>query len=1088
MKQSLCLTLIFLAALPVAGQDRPAAMIDRDDHQAERQEWFYQQRKFPLTQIPAGARIRAVEAVKRLDRLKPAAKSAAKSATTDSSNWKLIGPQPTDQGTTYSTAGRVNSIAIDPRDSNTVYIGAAEGGVWKTTNGGTAWTPLTDDQSSLANGAIVLDPKDPDKVFVGTGEENFNSDSYYGAGILKSPDGGRSWTNEVGPFLRAKIGSISIHPANSQVLLCTTELGVWRSTDGAVNWTRVLGTVAGTSVIFDPTDGNIAYAAIGSVGGNALNGVYRSSDAGVTWSRLTGTGLNALPTRNVGRITIALAPSTPTTLYVAIANALTAGSSNGVILGVWKTTDSGGTWNQLSSVPASFCAAQCWYDMALAVHPRNPDIVFGGGFAVLRTLDGGASWRTLPRIGPNTLEIHVDQHALVFTTDGSKLYIGNDGGVYSTTDIERATVNWTPLNDSLAITQFYPGLSAHPSNPDILVGGAQDNGTQLYSGNLSWSNVTCGDGGYTLIDSAVPTIFYAACQNIAIRKTGDGVAFLPSAYGIDQGDRAQFIAPLAMDPTNPRTLYFGTYRVWQSLDGGGRWRAISGDLTGGTATIKTIAVAPGDGSVLYVGANDGTLQVTRNGSTWTDRSAGLPIRTITHITVDPVDPMTAYVTFSGFPASTAIPGHIFKTNDGGASWKDNSGNMPNVPVNDLVIDPDIPGTLYAGTDAGVLVSTDDGASWTTQGYGLPRVVVSSLVLQRSSRVLRAATHGRSVWEIAVPLTSPSQQPVIQSLSPAQANAGGANITLAVTGTNFRIGSAVLWNGRSLPTVVADSAHVSAQITASDLSRLGRATVAVFNPVPGGGASNTVNFSIGPAPVSKPEAFVSAANPTGGNALAPRSIASLFGVNLAPEQAVADLAPPLPLTLADLSLNLDGNQLPLFFVSPGQVNFQVPFVAVTRPTQFPLVITQGTLSTTIQVTLKPFAPALFTTNAQGTGQGSVLIAGTASVAAPVGTLPGSRPAKRGDFISIYCTGLGDVRNRPGLGSASPGVALASTLVDPAVLIGGVSAMVSFSGLAPGFVGLYQVNVQVPDAVSSGAALPIVLTIGGETSNTATIAVE
>jgi uncharacterized protein (TIGR03437 family) len=235
--------------------------------------------------------------------------------------------------------------------------------------------------------------------------------------------------------------------------------------------------------------------------------------------------------------------------------------------------------------------------------------------------------------------------------------------------------------------------------------------------------------------------------------------------------------------------------------------------------------------------------------------------------------------------------------------------------------------------------------------------------------------------------------------------------------------------------------------------------------------------------------VSAANPAGGDVLAQRSIGSIFGLNLSARTAVADLAPPLPFTLGGTTMTIGGNITPLFFVSPGQINFQVPFLGVIGQASVPLVITQGVVSTTVTVQIAPIIPALFTANSQGTGQASVLIAGTASVVAPAGTFPGSRPAKPGEFISIYCTGLGDVTNRPGLGSASPiAEPLARTIATPTVTIGGVPATVSFSGLAPGFVGLYQVNVQIPDSAPSGAAIPIVLAIGGFNSNPATIAID
>src|SRR5579872_647399 len=255
--------LVFCAVCYGQQTDRPRqqASQDIDDHQADREEWFYSQRQYPLAQIPAGARIDAITATRRIEaaarRQRPLNPNIPHAI--DANNWTLIGPKPTGGGTNNITAGRINAIAIDPRDNNTVYIGAAEGGVWKTTDGGATWTPLTDDQPSLANGAIVLDPNNPDTVYVGTGEENFAQDSYYGAGILKSTDAGNTWTNMQRPFLQATIGALAIRPADSNVLLCSSKLGIYRSSDGAATWISVLAGT-GTSVLFDPTNGNIAYA------------------------------------------------------------------------------------------------------------------------------------------------------------------------------------------------------------------------------------------------------------------------------------------------------------------------------------------------------------------------------------------------------------------------------------------------------------------------------------------------------------------------------------------------------------------------------------------------------------------------------------------------------------------------------------------------------------------------------------------------------------------------------------------------------------------------------------------------------------
>jgi uncharacterized protein (TIGR03437 family) len=1088
----------------------PAQVLEErepEGSQRAREEWFFQQRTWPNGSIPMGARFNAIRRQQQIDAAvrqqhRSIAVTGVKShaLTMDSANWTLIGPRPTAIGSAISS-GRVNAVAIDPRDNNVVYIGAAEGGVWKTTDGGKNWTPLTDDQASLASGAIAIDPNNPDTVYVGTGEENFAYDSYYGAGILKSTDAGATWTNIVGPFLRDEISAIAVHPTNSNIVLCTSRTGVWRSVDAGQNWTQTLSGNGGISVVFDPTNGSSVYASLGypSTAANSKNGVYHSTDGGVTWKAANGSGTTALPNTNLGRIDIALAASSPGTIYAQVGNA-----TDQSVIGIYKTVDGGVSWNKLpiSNAVLAFWGDQAFYDNPISVSPADPNVVWAGGLNVMRSLDGGNTWSGLPSSGPNGAAIHVDYHVFAFTPDGSKLYIANDGGVFSTTDITARLVNWTELNDTLAITQFYPGMTTDPTNPLVMLGGTQDNHTQRYNGDASWSAVACGDGAYTVIDPLFPALTYTNCGVLSgasiFRTTAltGASSWTETDYGIDQTDLSPFIGTLVIDVSNPQTLYYGTYRLWQTQDSGGRWNAVSPDLTAGKkGTLRTVAPAPPDSNTVYVGTTNGKVQVTRNvgdgsNASWSDVSAGLPPRTPTQIRVDQLDAATAYVTFSGFSGGADRLGHIFKTQNAGASWTDISGNLPNIPANDLVIDPDLPQTIYAATDIGVMVTTDGGATWSTLGNGLPKVVVMSLVLDRGSRVLRAGTHGRSVWEILVPLPAASQQPAVAALSPTTVNAGGPAFTLQVTGSNFAPGTVIRWNGQARSTTLVDSNHATAQIPATDIVGVGRVAITAFNPGTGGGASKPVNFTVGPGPQASSNSVVSAANPLGGSQLAPRSIVTVYGANLAGKTVVADVAPPLPVTLAGVTVTLSsgnsGSLAPLFYVSPTQISFQAPLLngAGTQT----LTITQGTQSVAVPVQIVNYAPAIFTTNGSGSGQAAVLIANTATVAAPVGAFADSRPARIGEYISIFCTGLGDVTNRPALGAPSPTNPLANTLTKPTVTVGGVAAAVQFSGLTPGAVGLYQVNVQVPATAPTGAQVPVAIAIGGVTSNSADIAID
>lgn len=764
----LVLTMVVICNLQPFAQKSPRSRQEEEsgDLNRQRSEWFYRQRAYPNGYVPAGAYQNAVRQYE--------GEVAAHVGDPDlpAVSWTSIGPQPIN--TPYTdpvVAGRVSALAIVPTNTNTIYLGGAQGGIWQTVNAGRSWKALTDAQPSLATGSIAIDPTNPLTIYVGTGEENFSGDSYYGAGVLKSTDGGTTWVQYCGPFCGpigqdtfygggGRIGSLAIDPANPQLILAAVQLlfsdGIYRSADGGQTWAQVMAGNPGNAVIFDPT-GATAYASLGNSFFGGTEGVYKSTDGGLTWTADNGTGSKVLPIANAARIALAMAPSAPATLYAGVADVNT-----GNLLGMYKTTDGGANWNRLNSTP-DYCTPQCSYDNVIAVQPTNPAVVFAGGAfstTLIRTTNGGTSW-TILQSAQNFGFMHADVHAISFTPDGKKLYVGNDGGVYSTAQITAANPVFTALNNTVSVTQFYPGLSISPTNVAMAMGGSQDNGTLQYSGSLTWNDVVCGDGGYTAIDRLVPTTVYATCQNIDIEKsTSGGMAgsWTQSQSGIDTSDRVDFIPPLVMDPLQSNTLYFGTYRVYQTKNGAASWAAISPDLTQGNSfngIITTLAVAPTDSNTVYAGTGDSNVQVTRNAgsgaaATWTNiTTTQFPPRFVTMVAVDPTTPTKAYVTYSGFTGFGDTLGHVFRTVNGGTSWTDISGNLPNTPVNAIVVNPNNAAEVFVGTDVGVFLTRNGGASWTPLASGLPRVAVFGLAYHGASQTLRAATHGRGMWDLHI---------------------------------------------------------------------------------------------------------------------------------------------------------------------------------------------------------------------------------------------------------------------------------------------------------------------------------------------------
>jgi len=833
-----------------------------------------------------------------------------------SSAWSPIGPSPTTGGTFSPVTGRITAIAVDPSvaTGNTVLIGGAQGGIWRTTDGGTTWAATGDQNVSLSMGSIAFAPSAPATVYAGTGEQaSIGGDIYYGEGVLKSTDGGQTWTptcttpspscpfmgpfNDITPFEfftlgGARISYVSVNPSNPQLVLVSAQFalsgnqeGVYCSADGGANWTNVLPGQMSTFVGF--ASSTVAFAALanpfgsGSNGTNP-NGIYKSTNANscsMTFAAQTAATLPASST--VGRIDLGISPNfaTDNTVYASIADSTTASNTN---LGVWVTTNGGTSWTQTTA--PDICKQQCWYDNVVKVDPTTGGAhAFFAGAAVTdslgnpiwveRTANTGALWST---VIPNQLGSglpHVDNHAIAFvklSTGKIRMYLGNDGGIWRTDDAEATPVVWTNLNDSiLQLTQFYPELSVHPSSPNFAFAGAQDNGSQIYAGTNNWTdNNTCGDGTGTAIDNVIPSTVYVTCNgnNIAVSvRNGAAGTYLAATNGINPGDFSDFVPPLVTDPSAANTVYTGTTKVYQTLNNGLSWVALSGDLVNGGNfdALTAMVVAPKNPAVIYAGADTGQVFVATNVAAGVGSFAAvtgqgsLPPRRVSAIAADPADPTgkTAYVAFSGFAfvfgGVNDPTGHLFKTTDAGATWKDVSctvancstpagTDLPNTPVNDVVIDPNVAGTLYAATDVGVFQGTcATTCTWTTLSTGLPRVAVLSLKLHAASRTLIAATHGRGAWNLLLSnFTFPG--PHISSLSQVSANAGAGGFTLTVTGNGLTSGT-IQFGGTALtPVGVQSDTTLSGSVPASQVT--GAGTPQVTAKV-GATNSNTLTFTV-----------------------------------------------------------------------------------------------------------------------------------------------------------------------------------------------------------------------------------------------------
>ena len=691
--------------------------------------------------------------------------------TAKASNWTSLGPNSSGGG--YAGVGRINCIAFHPTDNNTYWIGAPAGGLWKTTNNGSSWTCLTDNNSVLGVSSIIV-PSDyatSNTIYIGTGDRDAGDNR--SLGVLKSTDGGLTW-NTTGlsyTFGQNKmVNRMHIDPTNNQTILAATSDGVYKTTNGGTTWSTQLTSYSFIDMEYKPGDFNTLY-------GTTTDGkIYTSTNGGGNWSLSLNSGAE--------RVEIAVSADEPTWAY-----AIVAASDNG-LFGIYKSTNSGTSFTKIFDGTTSGnnlmgwyegedSGGQGWYDLSIAASPTDANTVLVGGVNTWRTTNGGTNWSLVNHWygGYGAQAVHADKHNLTYRSNGD-LFECNDGGVYLSTN-NGASSSWVDKTNGMVISQMYR-LGTSATNADETITGLQDNGSKLLSSG-TWTDVKGGDGMECIIDYTDANVQYATYVRGQISRTLNhwvsDTDIEPSAAG-----NGAWVTPYIIDPTNNQTLYAGYADVWKTTNRGDSWTKIS-TMNSSSYKLRSLAIAPSNTQVLYTADLYDIWKTTNGGDSWTEITTGLPSNQITYIAVKHDDPNTVWVTLGGYDSNG-----IYESTNGGSTWTNITGNLPNLPVYTVVHNKleTMVTNLYVGTEVGIYLKQGT-SDWQLYSTNLPNVTVDELEIYydettpENSR-LRAATYGRGLWESPIELSG-SYPPSVLTNTVTNITVNSATLNATISSDN-----------------------------------------------------------------------------------------------------------------------------------------------------------------------------------------------------------------------------------------------------------------------------------------------------------------